>query len=181
MQKLTPPNHFQVAADYRVNVSGFLSYFESYLSELCSDFDPSIDKLVRHVLLSGGKRIRPSLCYACGIHKPHSSNDLLKASAILEMVHVATLVHDDILDDATFRRGIRTLHNLTGNHTSILLGDALFSFALELSTDFPTSKICKIISHTKITCSGEISKLFEVTHCFHYDYFGFIGTKRVSF
>ena len=112
--------------------------------------------------MSGGKRIRPMLVYICGSNNRFSTEHLLKASTVIELVHIATLVHDDILDSASFRRGKPTLHIPYGQHNSILLGDALFSFALELATDFPDSTVCKIVSTaTRKTCSGEINQTFH--------------------
>jgi octaprenyl-diphosphate synthase len=137
--------------------SGFLRYFESYLADLLLDLEAPVLEFANHVMLSSGKRIRPLLCFHCGSNHKNVTPDLLKASAILELVHVATLVHDDIIDQSDLRRGISTLHSFAGEHTSILLGDALFSFALELATDFSTTKICKIVSKaTRLTCTGEI-------------------------
>mgnify|MGYP003324437592 CR=1 FL=1 len=115
------------------------------IKDLLETLDHSVRDLATHVCLSGGKRIRPFLLYNCGVGKA-STEDLLKASAVIELIHVATLVHDDILDSASIRRGKATLHSKCGDYPAILLGDALFSFALELATDFPSTKICKIVS-----------------------------------
>jgi octaprenyl-diphosphate synthase len=158
----------------------FLSFFESYLSDLIGDFDPSIRNLAQHVVLNGGKRIRPFLVYTCGAGNPEATEYLLKASSVIEIVHVATLVHDDILDSASLRRNKPTLHSQFGEHTAILLGDALFSFALELATDFPDSSVCRIVSRsTRKTCSGEINQNFNKGN-FHLsadDYFAIIQDK----
>ena len=147
--------------DLESDTQKFLSFFESYLSDLLDRLEQPIRDLAKHVCLSGGKRIRPFLVYTCGVGKA-STEDLLKASAVIELIHVATLVHDDILDAASIRRGRATLHSKFGEYPSILLGDALFSFALELATDFPCTKICKIVSTaTRKTCSGEIQQTFS--------------------
>ncbi len=141
----------------RDDVDGFLEFFESYLDDLLHNLDEPLISSAKHVVLAGGKRIRPQLCFYCGSRKTANTKDLLKVSAIIELVHVATLVHDDLLDNAPIRRDSTTLHNVLGDHSAVLLGDALFSFALELATDFPTNRICKIVSKaTRLTCSGEI-------------------------
>jgi len=137
----------------------FLSLFERYLDTLLQTFDPSVRELAQHVVLGGGKRIRPLLVYTCGIGRSSTTQDLLKAASVIEIVHVATLVHDDILDNADLRRNKPTLHSKYGDHTSILLGDALFSFALELASDFPDSRVCRFVSRaTRKTCIGEINQ-----------------------
>ncbi len=138
-----------------------LVFFENYLNSLLDNFEDPIRDLARDVLLNRGKRIRPLLVHSCGGDDPKIENDLLKASAIIEIVHVATLVHDDVIDSADLRRGKKTIHSQFGEHTAILLGDALFSYALELASEFPNSTVCRIVSSaTRKTCSGEISQNF---------------------
>ena len=141
----------------------FLDSFEAYLTNLLSSFDHQTKDLASYVLLGGGKRIRPFLVYTCAVGKQKvPDNNLLKAASVLEIVHVATLVHDDILDNAEIRREKATLHSLFGKQTSILLGDALFSFALELATEFSTTKVCNIVSRAiRKTCTGEINQNFN--------------------
>lgn len=158
----------------------FLAFFENYLSDILHALDLPIRDLARRVLLEGGKRIRPLLVYRCGCDSPDVTEDLLKISAILELVHVATLVHDDILDQAEIRRSQPTIHTEIGEHAAILLGDALFSFALELATEFPTTRICNIVSSaTRRTCSGEIMQTFSRGNydISLSDYFSFIQNK----
>jgi octaprenyl-diphosphate synthase len=98
------------------------------------------------------------LCFLSGY--PHGNyNDLLSASIVIELVHVASLVHDDVLDNAQQRRGKLTIHKKIGINNAILLGDSLFSYALELSTEFQDNMVCKIVSRaTRKTCSGEIAQ-----------------------
>ena len=143
----------------RLDVASFLSFFETYLEDSLQSLDEPTINLARHVVLSRGKRIRPLLCFHTGAKNPLVTNDLLKASTILELVHVATLVHDDIIDGASLRRGTETVHSFAGHHSAILLGDALFSYALELATEFHTNYVCKVVSRaTRLTCSGEINQ-----------------------
>ena len=141
----------------REDVGGFLEFFETYLEDLLQNLDDSVIDFAKHVVLAGGKRIRPQLCFYCGSSKTDNTRDLLKVSAIIELVHVSTLVHDDLIDKAPIRRDSTTLHNILGDHSAVLLGDALFSFALELATEFPSNNICRIVSRaTRLTCTGEI-------------------------
>ena len=159
---------------------GFLAFFENYLSDILDSLDKPVRSLAQRVLLGGGKRIRPLLVYHCGSDSPDVTEDLLKVSAIIEIVHVATLVHDDILDRAKVRRARATIHTEIGDHSAILLGDALFSFALELATEFPTTRICNIVSSaTRRTCSGEIMQTFARGNydIALSDYFSFIQDK----
>ena len=164
----------------RTGEIAFLHFFESYLSDVLDSFDQPIRDLARKVVLSGGKRIRPLLVFRCGSGCKDATEDLLKVSAILELVHVATLVHDDVLDEAQLRRSQATIHTQIGQNNAILLGDALFSFALELATEFPNTRICKLVSGaTRRTCTGEIMQTFARGN-FDInlpDYFSFIQDK----
>ena len=76
---------------------------------------------------------------------------------ILEMVHIASLVHDDIMDGADIRRGLPTAAAKWGNSLSVLLGDSLFAYALELATEFDETNICRSIAKaSRDVCCGEI-------------------------
>lgn len=90
------------------------------------------------------------------------SADLVKAAAVVEMVHVATLVHDDILDSAELRHRKETVAQKYGNAVAVLLGDALFSHALKLATEFSSVTVCRLVaSATELVCSGEISQTLQ--------------------
>ena len=140
------------------SVEDFLVDFESALKATLSRIDQPIITSAREVALCGGKRFRPTLCFLSGY--PHGNyDDLLKASIVIELVHVASLVHDDVLDNSHHRRGNLTIHKKIGVNNAILLGDSLFSYALELSTEFQDNTVCKIVSRaTRKTCSGEIAQ-----------------------
>ena len=87
----------------------------------------------------------------------------MKASIVIELVHIASLVHDDVLDNSHHRRGNVTIHKKIGVNNAILLGDSLFSYALELSTEFQDNTVCKIVSRaTRKTCSGEIAQNYSI-------------------
>src|SRR6185503_2788895 len=78
-------------------------------------------------------------------------------AVIIEMVHLATRVHDDVMDEATIRRGLPTLAANWGNEISVLLGDCLFAKALKLAASFPTPEVCRAVSSsTDTVCEGEI-------------------------
>lgn len=145
--------------------SDYLQFYEVYLNDLLDKLDINVRQLAKDVVLGGGKRIRPVLVFICGSNNSNATENLLKASSVLELVHVASLVHDDILDNAFLRRGNPTLHSLHSKHTSILLGDALFSFALEIAATFPDTTVCQIVSKaTRETCSGEINQNLSVNN-----------------
>jgi octaprenyl-diphosphate synthase len=139
-----------------------LEEIEGQLGAQCASFDPNVSSCVNYVAATQGKRMRPALVFyaACACsNKPLQSIDagLVKAGLIVELVHIATLVHDDILDGATFRRSRLTATAKWGPEISVLLGDCLFAHALKLAAEFPTPFVCRRVSDaTNTVCSGEI-------------------------
>jgi octaprenyl-diphosphate synthase len=147
---------------FDVRSARFIEFFEAHLSDLLTELDSEVRGFALDVALSGGKRIRPLLTFHFAGHNIDSQDSLIKASAILELVHLATLIHDDILDDAEVRRNLPSLHKKIGSHAAVLLGDSLFGYALELAAQFPTTRICAIVAEaTRKTCSGEIRQTFS--------------------
>ncbi|MCC5790388.1 MAG: polyprenyl synthetase family protein [Opitutales bacterium] len=135
-----------------------LNALDGFLREQIAAFEPEVQELVEFCLQRSGKRIRPILLFLCGdSEKPDSSQ--IRAAAVLEMVHLATLVHDDILDEADLRHGLPTISHKYGAQTAVLLGDALFAHAVHLSAQFPDTTVCRLVSRaTRTVCSGEIAQ-----------------------
>ena len=126
-------------------------------------FEPEIQELVRYCVLNQGKRIRSVLLFLSGFNGSDVViEEQVMASSVVELVHLATLVHDDILDDATMRRNRPTADNKYGSKIAVLLGDALFSHALKLASDFDTTEVCRHVAEaTRQVCTGEIEQIFE--------------------
>ncbi len=121
---------------------------------------PFIDRLAKHGFRLGGKRLRPALVLlsgkACGGVTPE--HRLL--GAVVEMVHTATLIHDDVLDEATLRRHSDTINARWDNETSVLLGDYLFTRAVCLVSSMDDVFACRAISQAgKIMCEGELRQI----------------------
>ena len=145
-------------SDSSLSLDKFLIDFDLSLNESISHIDEPVFESARFVASLSGKRFRPTLCFLSG-YPEADYQDLINASVIVELVHIASLVHDDVLDRSEFRRNKPTIHQKIGINDAILLGDSLFSFALELSTQFEENLVCKIVSHaTRKTCSGEIAQ-----------------------
>ncbi len=120
-------------------------------------FDPAIEGYVSYVCETSGKRIRPALAILAGDATGGTNDDHLKLGTILELIHLATLVHDDIMDGADTRRGMPTASAKWGNSLSVLLGDCLFAHALTLSTEFDDAELSrKIARAASDVCTGEI-------------------------
>lgn len=121
-----------------------------------------VRELVAHLAHYRGKQLRPSLllltAHACG----RATREHQILAAVVEMIHTATLVHDDILDGATLRRHVPTLNARWGNHSSVLLGDLLFTHAFYLASTTGSTLACKIIGEaTNRVCEGELHQIGE--------------------
>lgn len=138
-------------------VDPFLQSVARLLAAQTEEFEPQIASLARYALTAQGKQLRPMLVSLSGEAAGALNESHLTVAVIIEMIHLATLVHDDVIDDAQLRRGRLTLAANWGNEISVLLGDCLFAHALKLAASFPTPVICRAVSSaTNTVCAGEI-------------------------
>lgn len=138
-------------------VAPFLVEVADQLEEQIKTFHPDLREHARYALTSQGKHLRPALVALAGCAFGRLNRDHVTAAVIVEMVHLATLVHDDIMDEAQLRRSRPTVAQRWGNDQAVLLGDCLFAHALKLAAGFPTTDVCRAVaSATKNVCSGEI-------------------------
>src|SRR5205809_1852185 len=138
-------------------VEPFLESVARQLAEQVQSFDPEIASYAQYALTNQGKQLRPALVALSAGSVGRPNDNLITVAVIIEMVHLATLVHDDVMDEAMLRRQRPTLAANWGNQISVLLGDCLFAHALKLAASFPTPEICRAVSAaTKTVCSGEI-------------------------
>jgi octaprenyl-diphosphate synthase len=134
------------------------AFFEAQIKS----FEPEIQELVSYTFSYSGKRLRPILTFFAGAKGGKVSADVIRGAAVVEMTHLATLVHDDILDDADIRRNVPTVFKKHGAHVSVLLGDAIFAQALYIASQFSTTEVCSVVSlATQRVCAGEISQTFQ--------------------
>ncbi len=144
-----------------------LERVEISIREQVRGFDPAVEPYVAYICNTSGKRIRPALAILVGGATGGVTDKHLKIGVILELIHMATLVHDDIMDGANTRRMVPTANAKWGNALSVLLGDALFSHALTLATDFDSIDICRKVGNAaREVCQGEIiqtQRRFDLT------------------
>jgi octaprenyl-diphosphate synthase len=135
-----------------------MAALDRFLQNQLGAFEPEIRAMVDYCIDTSGKRIRPALVFLSGWRDGGAvSPDLVRAAAVVELVHLATLVHDDIMDSADVRRSRSTATREFGPTVAVLLGDALFAHALHLATEFPTTDVCAAVSEsTRRVCAGEI-------------------------
>src|SRR5471032_3090078 len=144
-----------------------LDNIEERLRFQVQEFDPGISGYISYALDSNGKRIRPALVLLAAHATGKSTPQHLDLAVALELIHLATLVHDDIMDGASKRRGKPTAFAKWGAELSVLLGDCLFCHALKLSSNFDDPSIGRRIADAaNEVCTGEIlqtQRRFDLT------------------
>ncbi len=121
-----------------------------------------INQVGHYIVNSGGKRLRPIIAIlaarACG----YSGNGHINLATIIEFIHTATLLHDDVVDNSDMRRGRETANNLWGNEASVLVGDFLYTRSFEMMVEMDSMRLMKILSHTtNVIAEGEVLQLLN--------------------
>ncbi|MEM9353753.1 MAG: polyprenyl synthetase family protein [Planctomycetota bacterium] len=145
--------------------------------------DPFIDDLAQHSFRIGGKRLRPALLLLAGQAVGELNDDHVTLATVVEMVHTATLVHDDVLDEASVRRHAATVNARWGNVSSVLLGDYLFTHAFYLASTLETTFGCRTIGQaTNLVCEGELRQTASIGNFWlsREDYLEIIDAKTAS-
>jgi len=156
MPKVTPGEPISFAQAFEL-ISSHLTIVEGRIRDQAKSFDPAVEGYVSYVCGAGGKRLRPALALLSAGATGKITEAHVDLAVILELIHIATLVHDDIIDGAEMRREQATANAKWGNAITVLLGDCLFAHALRLSTNFSNSDISRRIADAAAeVCSGEI-------------------------
>ena len=128
-------------------------------AELASRY-PFVQTLVDHCADFRGKRLRPALVFLTAKASGEVKPDHAVLAAVVEMIHTATLVHDDILDESMIRRHAATVNAEWGNEAAVLMGDYLFTHAFHLAASLETTLACRWIGHaTNLVCEGEMQQV----------------------
>ncbi len=160
-----------------------LQSFERMLAGQFPDHIPIIDEMLQQGCLTGGKRFRPILLLLAARTIGDVNWRHITLAAAVEMIHAATLVHDDILDAADTRRHQPTINSRWNNHAAVLFGDFLFTHAFFLASTTGDATACQIIGRaTNLVCEGELQ---QADVAGNYDtsieeYFEIIGKKTAS-
>lgn len=119
-----------------------------------------IPELAGHLVTAGGKRLRPMLTLAAAGACGYSGDDHIKLAAAVELIHGATLLHDDVVDGSLLRRGLKTANVIWGNKESVLVGDFIFSRAFELMVAARNLKVLQILAAASgVIAEGEVLQL----------------------
>ena len=124
---------------------------------------PLVSQVSEYLVAAGGKRLRPALlllmCSALGFNGSHRLN----LAAVVEFIHTATLLHDDVVDDSTLRRGRATANSAFGNPASVLVGDFLYSRAFQMMVEVGDMRVMQTLSEaTNVIAEGEVLQLMNM-------------------
>ncbi len=121
-----------------------------------------INQLGHYIINSGGKRLRPALAILCARACGYNGEQHINLATIIEFIHTATLLHDDVVDNSDMRRGRETANNLWGNEASVLVGDFLYTRSFEMMVEMESMRLMQILSHTtNIIAEGEVLQLLN--------------------
>ena len=122
-----------------------------------------INQLGFYIVNSGGKRLRPLLSVLAAKSVGYEGSDHLKLAAIVEFIHTASLLHDDVVDESTMRRGRQTANAMFGNSASVLVGDFLYTRSFQMMTELNSLKVLKILADTtNVLAEGEVMQLMNL-------------------
>ncbi len=147
-------------------VSARMAEVDAVIFSSVSQDVPLINDIARHIIAAGGKRLRPALTLACAMLCGYTEGDRhVKLAAAVELIHTATLLHDDVVDESTLRRGDQTANAIWSNQASVLVGDFLLSRAFQLMVGDGSLEVLRILSDASATISqGEVMQLMAANN-----------------
>jgi len=122
-----------------------------------------VNQVAEHIVAAGGKRLRPMLLLLAARALGHSGADAHQLAAVVEFIHTATLLHDDVVDESDLRRGRKTANALFGNAASVLVGDFLYSRSFQLMVELERLEVMKVLADTtNAIAEGEVLQLLHI-------------------
>lgn len=124
-----------------------------------------INQIGAHIIGSGGKRLRPMLVLLAAQAALYAGDEHIQLAAVVEFIHTATLLHDDVVDESDLRRGRKTANAVWGNAASVLVGDFLYSRAFQLMVELERMRVMKILADTtNAIAEGEVLQLLHINN-----------------
>ncbi|MBL0422849.1 polyprenyl synthetase family protein [Ramlibacter sp. AW1] len=124
---------------------------------------PLVGEVSRYIISAGGKRLRPALLLLVSGALGYRGDQRFNLAAVVEFIHTATLLHDDVVDDSTLRRGRPTANQQFGNAASVLVGDFLYSRAFQMMLDAGNMRVMEILAEaTNVIAEGEVLQLMNM-------------------
>ncbi|MDD5311975.1 MAG: polyprenyl synthetase family protein [Dehalococcoidia bacterium] len=160
-----------------------LALVENKLAVIARHDIPLLSKLLEYALVNGGKRVRPALTLLCGKFYRYDLDVLIPMAVSVELLHIGTLVHDDIIDNSPMRHGKSTVSRTWGANSALLLGDYLFARAGKLAATTENMRVIRGFAETLMTISGgelrEAGTSFDMTDAKE-NYYKWINDKTAS-
>ena len=124
---------------------------------------PLIGQVSRYIIAAGGKRLRPALLLLTSGALGYRGEQRFNLAAVVEFIHTATLLHDDVVDDSALRRGNATANETFGNPASVLVGDFLYSRAFQMMVDAQNMRVMQVLADaTNVIAEGEVMQLMNM-------------------
>ena len=150
-------------ASIKVPIKTELKIFEKRFREAMRSKVPLLDKITYYIVQRKGKQIRPMFVFLSAQTCNPTTDSTYTAASFIELLHTASLVHDDVVDESELRRGRQTANELFGNQASVLVGDYLYTRAFQMMTELNNPEILKIFADTtNIISQGEVMQLMNV-------------------
>jgi octaprenyl-diphosphate synthase len=154
----TPP-----LADPLALIAADMTALDGVIAQRLQSQVPLVGEVSQYIIGAGGKRLRPALLLlmagALGLTGPHR----LTLAAVVEFIHTATLLHDDVVDESTLRRGRATANQAFGNPASVLVGDFLYSRAFQMMVDVGDMRVMQVLADaTNVIAEGEVLQLVQI-------------------
>ena len=137
-----------------------MNLFENKFKKSLKTTVPLLDKIMHYIIKRKGKQMRPMFVFLCAKLFGETKESAYTAASLIELLHTATLVHDDVIDESNFRRGVFSINALWKNKISVLVGDFLLSRGLLLAVEKNEFELLKIVSHAvKDMSEGELLQI----------------------
>jgi octaprenyl-diphosphate synthase len=159
----------------RTLISEDLAFTDHFIISQLESNIPMVKQIIEYVLTCGGKRVRPMVLLLSARALAHREKKHIDLAAVIELIHTATLLHDDVVDSSTLRRGHKTAHIIWGSEASVLVGDFLYSRAFQIVVELKNQPILDIFAKaTHYIAEGEIMQLVnchnpDTTESFYFD------------
>ncbi len=160
MPKTSLPKQLRKVADKDLlaKLESGLELVEQQLIEAVKHTDPIAKVTTRHLIDAGGKRIRPTLVLLCAQLGESTQEKVIQAAVVVELTHIGTLYHDDVMDNAPKRRGVDSAHEIWGNNVAILTGDLLFARASQIVSKLGEKALTLQADTFERLCLGQLNE-----------------------
>ncbi len=151
------------AASTLALIAGDMREVDAVIAQRLDSGVPLVGQVARYIISAGGKRLRPALLLLVSGALGYQGTQRFNLAAVVEFIHTATLLHDDVVDDSTLRRGRATANEMFGNPASVLVGDFLYSRAFQMMLDARDMRVMEILAEaTNVIAEGEVLQLMNM-------------------